>query len=240
MPGRYRRTAQHIRIMQASDVVIAYSRFVARHVRRNGVQHVRIAPLIVPEVPGWTAPPEDKRVLFAGRIAPNKGLQTLLAAARGVDVRIDVVGSGWWQPAAEELAGKLGVDDRVTFHGWLGPAEVEELYRRSTVVAVPSLWPEPFGMVGPEAMAQGRPVIASDTGGIPDWLDHERTGLLVQPGDEQQLADALRRLLGDPELCRRMGEAGAEQVRKRYSPAAHTAALDEIHEELTSTGSGVR
>jgi glycosyltransferase involved in cell wall biosynthesis len=232
MPRRYRRTAEHIRIMQASDRVVAYSQFVARHVRRNGIQHVRVAPLIVPSVPGWTAPPGEQRVLFAGRIAPNKGLQTLFAAARRLDVSVDVVGSGWWQPDAERLAVKLGLGERATFHGWQSPEAVDQLYRRAAVVAVPSLWPEPFGMVGPEAMAHGRPVVASDTGGIPDWLEHGRTGFMVKPGDAEGLAEALASLLGDSELCRRLGEAGAARVRERYSPAAHIAALDEIHGEL--------
>ena len=232
MPGRYRRTAEHVSIMKASDRVVAYSHFVARHVRRNGIQHVRVAPLIVPSVPGWTAPPAEKRVLFAGRIAPNKGLQTLFAAARRLDVTVDVAGSGWWQPEAERLAAKLGLGDRATFHGWQPPDAVDELYRRATVAVVPSLWPEPFGMVGPEAMAHGRPVVASDTGGIPEWLDHGRTGYLVRTGDDGALAGALETVLADPALARRMGEAGAAQVRERFSPKAHVAALDELHAEL--------
>ena len=232
MPGRYRRTAEHVSIMKASDRVVAYSHFVARHVRRNGIQHVRVAPLIVPSVPGWTAPPAEKRVLFAGRITPNKGLQTLFAAARRLDVTVDVAGSGWWQPEAERLAAKLGLGDRATFHGWQPPDAVDEVYRRATVAVVPSLWPEPFGMVGPEAMAHGRPVVASDTGGIPEWLDHGRTGYLVRTGDDGALAGALETVLADPALARRMGEAGAAQVRERFSPKAHVAALDELHAEL--------
>jgi glycosyltransferase involved in cell wall biosynthesis len=226
--------------MKSSDAVVAYSGFVARHVRRNRVEDVRVAPLIVPSVPGWTPPPDENRVLFAGRLAPNKGLQTLLAAAQDVDIRVDVAGSGWWRPEAEKLAAKLGLRDRVTFHGWQPPEAVDELYRRANVVAVPSLWPEPFGMVGPEAMARGRPVVGSDTGGIPEWLEHGQTGLLVQAGEPDALASGLATLLADPDLSRRMGEAGAERVRERYSPAAHVAALSEVHDELLSSSAGVR
>jgi glycosyltransferase involved in cell wall biosynthesis len=232
IPRRYRRTAENIRVMRASDGVVAYSRFVARHVRRNRVGQVRVAPLIVPAVPGWGPPPESNRVLFVGRLAPNKGLQTLLAAARELDVEVDVVGSGWWQPDAEREAKKLGVAERVRFHGWQPPDAVDAYYRQAKVVAVPSLWPEPFGLVGPEAMAHGRPVVGSDTGGIPEWLDHGRTGFLVRAGEPKPLAEALARLLTDDGLNRRMGEAGAALVRELYSPAAHAAALEEIHAEL--------
>lgn len=240
VPRRYRRTAENIRVMKRSDAVVAYSGFVARHVRRNRIADVRVAPLIVPSVPGWTPPPGENRVLFAGRLAPNKGLQTLLEAAREVDVRVDVAGSGWWRPEAERLATKLDLGDRVTFHGWQPPEAVDELYRRANLVAVPSLWPEPFGMVGPEAMAHGRPAVGSDTGGIPEWLEHGQTGLLVQAGDPDALASALATLLADRDLSRRMGEAGAERVRQRYSPAAHFAALSEIHAELLSSSAGVQ
>jgi glycosyltransferase involved in cell wall biosynthesis len=237
VPRRYRSTAANIRIMEVCDGVVAYSEFIARHVRRNGIRDVTVVPLIVPAVPGWTTPPDEDRVLFAGRLAPNKGLQTLLAAVRDIDVNVDVVGAGWWRPKAERLTDKLRVGDRVTFHGWQPPHAIGQFYRHSTVVAVPSLWPEPFGMVGPEALAHGRPVVASDTGGIPEWLDHERTGLLVQAGDHRGLADALRMLLGDRALSRRMGEAGAAQVRERYSPAAHAAALERLHTELLAVAS---
>jgi glycosyltransferase involved in cell wall biosynthesis len=234
LPARYRRTGQHVDVLRAADAVLAYSTFVARHVRRNGVREVHVAPLIVPSVPGWAAASAESRVLYAGRLTPNKGLGTLLEAMRSVDGRLDVVGGGWWRDGAVALAGKLGVADRVEFHGWQPAEAVDGFYRRASVVSVPSHWPEPFGMVGPEALAHGRPVVASDTGGIPEWLDHARTGYLVPAGDAERLADGLRALLADSELCRRMGETGAAQVRERYSPAAHVAALDDLHARLGS------
>ena len=232
MPRRYRRAAEHVRIMKASDAVLAYSGFVAKHVRRNGIQAVRVAPLIVPAPAEPIAPPKGNRVLFAGRLTPNKGLQTLLAAARDLEAQIDVVGDGWWRRQAELLSSKFGVQDRVRFHGFQPAASMGGFYERASVVAVPSLWPEPFGMVGPEAMAYGRPVVGSDTGGIPEWLAHGRTGFLVPPGDDRALANAIQTLLADQELSRRMGEAGASRVVDRYSPRAHSAALRDLHREL--------
>lgn len=232
LPGRYRRTAQHAEILRSADAVLAYSGFVARHARRNGVRAVRVAPLIVPDVPGWTPPPATPRVLFAGRVTPNKGLEPLLKAVRRLGVELDVVGDGWWRADAEGKARDLGLDGRVAWHGWQPPDRVDALYRGATVVAVPSLWPEPFGMVGPEAMAHGRPVVASDTGGIPEWLDHGRTGFLVATGDDAELADALGTIIADPALARSMGETGAAEVRDRFSREAHVAALDTLHSDV--------
>jgi glycosyltransferase involved in cell wall biosynthesis len=83
-----------------------------------------------------------------------------------------------------------------------------------TLAIVPSLWPEPFGVTAVEAMAAGRAVVASDTGGLRDIVAHEKTGLLVPPGDALALGDAIARLLGDPAERQRMGEAGRERSRR--------------------------
>ena len=93
------------------------------------------------------------------------------------------------------------------------------------MVAIPSLWPEPFGLVGIETLAQGRPVIASATGGIGDWLEDGVGGLLVTPGDARALAAALDELLADPERQRAMGAAGRARVASRFTAAHHVAAL---------------
>ena len=109
-------------------------------------------------------------------------------------------------------------------------AELQAAYDRAAVVAVPSVWPEPFGMIGLEAMARGRPVVASDVGGIPDWLVDEVTGVLTPPGDVGALATALRRLLANRELRARMGAAGADRVRRRFTADQHIAAIERVNE----------
>jgi glycosyltransferase involved in cell wall biosynthesis len=90
---------------------------------------------------------------------------------------------------------------------------------------MPSLWPEPFGLVGIEALAAGRPVVASATGGVGDWLADGVNGLLVRPGDAPALAGALNELLDDPARQRAMGAAGSEMVAARFTPEQHVAAL---------------
>ena len=93
------------------------------------------------------------------------------------------------------------------------------------MVVVPSTWPEPFGMVGIEAMAYGKPVIAFDVGGISEWLKDGETGFLVKLRDEVALAETLNLLLGDHSLAIRMGSKGREAVEKRFTPETH---VDEL------------
>jgi glycosyltransferase involved in cell wall biosynthesis len=113
----------------------------------------------------------------------------------------------------------------VRFKGWMdGPALAQELADAS-IVAIPSLWPEPFGLVGIEALASGRPVVASSTGGICEWLQDGRNGLAVAPGDVGALARALQELLDDPARQRAMGVSGRELVARSFSAERHVQAL---------------
>jgi glycosyltransferase involved in cell wall biosynthesis len=155
----------------------------------------------------------DKKIIFmSGRVeAPTKGLDVLLAAGeRLARARAD------FEIHATHFDPRLG-------RGWfraLGWLDHEEALRRcavSTVVAVPSLWEEPFGLVAVEGMAARRPVAASRVGGLADIVRDGETGFLVPPGDPDALAGALARLLDDPPLCRRMGEAGRAVVEREYT-----------------------
>jgi glycosyltransferase involved in cell wall biosynthesis len=100
---------------------------------------------------------------------------------------------------------------------------------------VPSVWPEPFGLVGIEALAAGRPVVASSTGGIGDWLEDGVSGLCVTPGDAPALARALNGLLADPAKQRAMGAAGRTMVDARFTAKHHVAALLEAYRAAHAT-----
>jgi type III pantothenate kinase len=128
------------------------------------------------------------------------------------------------------LARNLGVEDRVRFTGWLDAGQLAQQLADASVVVVPSLWPEPFGLVGIEALAAGRPVVASATGGIGDWLEDGVSGLSVPPGDAGLLAAALNELLADPARQAEMGLAGKHAVQERFSPERHAAVLLEAYE----------
>jgi D-inositol-3-phosphate glycosyltransferase len=190
------------RVLASARLVICASRALADEARRLGASDVRVIPSGV-DVPGEVAEEDDPpHVLYAGRLSPEKGVLELVAAANGFP--LVVVGDG---PLRARVPGALG---------FLTHEELGRRYERAAVVACPSLR-EGFGVVAAEAMAHGRPVVASAVGGLLDLVVHEETGLLVPPGDVNALRAALGRLLADRNLRRRLGDAGRARARAELS-----------------------
>ena len=166
------------------------------------------------------APESDGSILFTGRLLGWKGLGVLLHAVKRLPdrQRLFVTGSGQvetWRRYAASLG--LG-PDRVTFLGVVPREELLERLRRASVVAVPSFMEScPYSLI--EAMAFGKPVVASAVPGIMDMVEHERSALLVPPGNPDALASALTRVLTDESLGRRLGAAAAELAKERFSLA---------------------
>jgi glycogen(starch) synthase len=178
-------------------------------------------------------PATTPTLLYAGRLEYEKGVQILLRAVqllarRLPSVRLRVVGRGTYDVELERLAGRLGLTGRVRFDGWVEAGRLRELYAATEVVVIPSLY-EPFGLVALEAMASGIPVVASDTGGLPELIEAEESGILVPPGDHVALAHALARVLSDGELARRLGRAGRAAVAGRDSWAGAASRTAEVY-----------
>jgi glycosyltransferase involved in cell wall biosynthesis len=174
-----------------------------------------------PEVQTQFGPvPENSppRFLYLGRLVPEKGLGWVLRALAQTDtpVRLDVAGEGHQRRDLETMAGELGVRSRVTFHGWVEPADVPSLMRRARAVVFPSVWHEPAGLISLEAAAHGRSLIASQVGGIPEYA-RDGHALHVDPHDISGMAHALDRLSGDAELANRMGNCGRKLVQSAFS-----------------------
>jgi len=236
LPAAYRRAGAGLSALREADLAVSYSSVVDRHLAVNGVSARARVPLFATLPLGDSHRADDEeagdtrpRVLFAGRVVAAKGLAVLIEAIRELDAELVVCGEGWRLPNARRLARRLGVERRVSFVGWLGPQELARQLAAAAVVAVPSLWPEPFGLVGIEALAAGRPVVASATGGIGDWLEHGINGLSVPPGDPRALARALGELLDDPARRERMGAAGRATIAERFTPAHHVAAMRDAY-----------
>ena len=190
------------RVLASARLVICASRALAGAARRLGGRDVRVIPSGV-DVPAHVEPEDEPpHVLFAGRLSPEKGVLDLLAAANGLPLVI--VGDGPLRPQVPQAL------------GFLSHEELGRRYGRAAVVACPSRR-EGFGVVAAEAMAHGRPVVASAVGGLLDLVSHEETGLLVPPGDADALRAALDRLLGDPALRRRLGDAARARARAELS-----------------------
>jgi glycosyltransferase involved in cell wall biosynthesis len=203
---------------------------VLEQLRLNKVDQLAVVPLFIDPMPKATPLRSGGPVLFSGRVVAAKGLQTFLRAAGRVEAEIEIVGDGWWMPKARRLAAKLGMEDRVAFRGWLTGEDLADAYRRARVVVVSSHWPEPFGIVGLEAMAHARPTIGSATGGIPEWLEDGVNGVLVAPGSVDQLAAALTALLTDFPRAAEMGARGAERVRTQFTAEQYQAALEPLYD----------
>ena len=131
------------------------------------------------------------------------------------DVRLDVAGEGLARKEMQCLAEKLGLSDKVTFHGWVPPETAKKLVEAARAVVFPSLWHEPAGLVTLEAAAYGRPVIASRVGGIPEYA-HEDYSMLVEPNDVSGLASAIEQLATDRALAETMGQRGREAVEREF------------------------
>lgn len=237
----YPRVRRELESLRAARSIVVCSRYMRGVLARNGVPEERI--VVVPSFsPGVEAAsvcpcPAEPRLLFAGRITKGKGLELLLEAlARLPEATLDVVGDGDRASACHELARRLRVSERVRFLGWQPSEALSALYAGARVVVVPSVWPEPFGLVGVEAMACGRPVVAVGVGGIPEWLEDGKTGLLCEPTPES-LSVAVSRLLADSSLAQAMGRRGRERWQQHFSPRAHWELLQEAYRWARRQGS---
>ena len=196
-------------IVRRARAVICVSAALGEAASRCGARDVRVIPngVKIPESMGAEAEPAE--VLFAGRLSPEKGIEELLAATAGIN--LVVAGDG---PLRHLVPDGLG---------FVPHDELERLYARAAVVVLPS-YREGLPLCVIEAMAHGRPVVASRVGGIPELVEDGVTGFLVEPGDVEGLRSALERLLADSELRRRMGRAGRERIVERCSLESVTAA----------------
>lgn len=235
LPASYRRVSDARSSLRSADLTISYSRAIDRHMAINGVARRAIVPLFstVPAVRG-SGHAQRRRVAFAGRLVAPKGVAVLLRAARDVDAEFVICGDGRQLGALRRSVARSGIEQRVRFAGWLEPAQLARELAEASIVALPSLWPEPFGLVGIEAFAAARPVVASATGGVEEWLEHGRTGLGVPAGDARALAGALSQLLADPERQDAMGEAGRALVSRRFTEEHHVAALLDAYATATA------
>jgi glycosyltransferase involved in cell wall biosynthesis len=183
--------------------------------------------------------PGPLRLLFVGNVIERKGLAHLFEALGGLSperFRLDVVGSLDREPSyasrIHRQVRRLGLEDRVTFHGTLDGDALAERFRASQVLAVPSTY-EGFGIVFLEAMGFGLTVIAGAAGATDEIVGHESTGFLVQPGDTRSLAYQLDRLAEDRELLARMSATALEAFRERPSWSQSMAEVERLCRELT-------
>jgi glycosyltransferase involved in cell wall biosynthesis len=196
---------------------------------------------IDPEKYGHDRTPFRKRILFIGRLDHVKGEHLLIDAFAEVrrvhgDATLTVVGDGPSRRGLEARAASLGLDAAsVTFTGYLTQDEVALSLDEADVLVLPS-FAEGVPVVLMEAMAAGKPTIASRLAGIPELVDDGKTGYLISPGATDELCTRLVELLSDPDRCQRMGEAGRQRVQREFNVRHEAARL--AHALLGPTSKG--
>jgi glycosyltransferase involved in cell wall biosynthesis len=233
----YQRTSErNVQIPRYAAILVA-SAHMRREFERHGVkaERIHLSPLPNPSEGGQFRAPQKptspSNLLLLGRLTTLKGPADLLRAMPlaekqlGRPLAVTVAGDGPERKRLEKLAAHNQL--KAEFTGWLGSSRKEEVLSKTDLLVVPSLWPEPFGLVGIEAGAHGVPAVAYDVGGISDWLIAGYSGELApgNPPTVQGLAQALVRALSNPSHYADLSR-GAREVAARFSLDAHVTQLE--------------
>lgn len=226
-------------------VCIANSRFVADELKKQGVPENKIFPITNPiEVTGEISIKEPRRwqLGFVGRLSKDKGIELFLDACRHVfqarpQAKAVVVGSSGaktpdgrdYLEAMQDLAQELGIAKNVEFLGYR--KDVPDLMRQMEIFVMASE-AEPWGRVVAEAMVAGAVVVANNSGGPREMIEHEVNGLLVTLGDTDQMARAIVRLLENPEFARRLAISGRQWVERECNPGLHATKVMQVYQAL--------
>lgn len=219
------------------DIFISPSQFLADVIARSGVSSERLRVISnfvdVQSIP--QAGDDGSGFLFAGRLSPEKGVDTLIEAMAHVPahVRLDVAGDGPLRQSLEALANAVA-PGQVVFHGRLDAVELHQLLARSVASVVPSRWYENQPMTILESFAAGVPVVATNLGGMPELIRTEVDGLIVPHNDPPALGQALTRLSGDRDLARRLGRSARARLEEHFGAPAHLEAIMQAYDDATS------
>jgi len=181
--------------------------------------------------------PEENSILFVGRASFEKGILYLLEAVALLKIpfKLYLVTGGPGIGEVHEKIKALGLEDKVEVPGIQSYEKTRDYYAMADVVVVPSVWIESFCLVGIEAMANAKPVVAFRTGGIPDWLAHGKTGYLAECRNVKDLARQITKVLKDKDKARAMGLAGYERVQKKYTMDVYLPRLLDIYKSAIET-----
>lgn len=175
---------------------------------------------------------DEKNILFIARGIEAKGLISLLEAfalLKDKKATLTAIGSGPAFNQGKKYADRLKISSRINFTGWIKHDLLDYFYQKCRLAVIPSLWPEPFSFIGLDAMIFGKPVVAFDAGGIPDWLEDKKTGFLVERGNVKQLAEKIDLLLVDSNLGNKLGQEGYKRVKEKFMAPAHIFNLVKIY-----------
>lgn len=178
----------------------------------------------------------NNNLLYVGRIEVEKGLKYLLLSLVKIkkcipSIHLSLVGSGAQYVEISNFIDQLGLTKNVKQVPFVDRKDLQNYYQNSSLVIMPSIWPEPFGLVGIEALSVGRPVIASNVGGVNDWLEDRKTGFLVKPKDIDGISNAVKNYLMNIKQHKYFEKNAIEQSRN-YDIKSHVKKLINKYEEI--------
>jgi len=214
--------------------LIVATQFMQEELLRNGFApgQIEIHPPVPP--PGGlslqSSFSDRNLIIYAGQITRGKGVDILIESLAHIQEPFEcfIFGDGNHRAACEKLSRKLGLAGRVHFKGYVSPDELEIYYRECSVAVVSSVWPEPFGAVGLEAMRHGLPVVAFDAGGIKEWLTNGQNGFLVPWMDRVTFAARVEELLRDKDLARKLGAQGRQMAANQFEFSKYIDGLEKM------------
>lgn len=209
------------------DAIISVSDYIGRELAEAGVPRDKITTIY--NLPPPWKPIEDSKtsgniiLLALGSICKYKGFEVLakavsLAVKKCGNIRVIIAGKGPYSSGLRSLVRRLNLTDYMKLVGVVSYENIRELYFSSDIVLLLSIHPEPFSRVLLEAMAAGKPVIATNTGGTPEGVKHGVNGLLVPPNDPEKTAESIIKLAGSEELRNCMGRAGRRILEEKFNP----------------------
>ena len=230
---RYRLIA---RALAHGKVLLVGTESMRRALGREGIRCEVVGYPVTPPAPDFARrPAEHPTFLYCGRLAPEKGVGLLLRAfARIVGelprLRLRLIGDGPERARLQRLASDLGVAEAVSFAGWQPRGEVDRSMAEAWALVAPSLWAEPFGLVAPEAIMRGLPVVASAAGGLAETVVDGVSGLKFPVGDESALRRCMAAIARRTAFSTHAVEADVvAAVRAAHAPERHVEQLREIY-----------
>lgn len=235
-----RALAKHADVIDRS---VAPSQAMAKILRDQGWPVTDILPFGIPPTAMAEGDVSDTPLIaFAGRLTEEKGVSWLLDAVAHagdrLNARVEILGDGPYRATLEAQAARLGLQGRVKFHGKVERAKSQDILGRAWVQVIPSLWPEPFGLVTVEALTRGTPALVTDQGAPPEMVTQGETGWIVPVGDVPALADRLIEATSDKARVRKMGASGAQAARAKYDIDRWVDGYVDIYSQLLASSPG--
>lgn len=242
---RYFLINYELRVSKTFNRIIVGSRYMYNELVKNGFEENKIKkiPCFTDKSFGAGENGAEKNLILCvgGMSSEIKGVShfiEVLNILRDKQWHAEIVGDGSYIKEMKKKVNKIGLEKRIQFVGMLSNEEINKYYQRCSMVVMPSMVPESFGLVGIEAMAFSKPVVAFDSGGIREWLINGETGFFVERGNVREMAKRVSLILDDDSTAVKMGKNGKIQVEKYYRKDLHLKELLNVYEEAIRSGAG--